>query len=477
MRLIRRVVMVLLSLFCCLGLNTGHASSGGIYTDLFDFAGTNGSAPFASMTLSGGVFYGTARTGGTSGFGVIFSFDPSSSTYRDLVNFTGIAGAFPGAFPQASLTLKDGIFYGTATAGGTSGFGVIFSFDPLTSTYTVLHNFDGPHGSVPKAALTLSGGVFYGTTYIGGQSNLGTIFSFDPSTSTYTVLYSFDITHGQEPFAGLTLSGGILYGVTEVGGLTVNGVLFSIDPSTSTYTDLVNFTGIAGAFPGSDPDGTLTLSGGVLYGTAPFGGASNNGVIFSFDPSTSTYKVLYDFDGTKGTNPVAGLILNDGVLYGTTAFGGTGASGVIFSLDPSTSTYTVLHNFESTKGATPFAALTLNGGVFYGTTSAGGASDDGVIFSFAPLLPPSNLTGHQKKNNCGARYEWFNNLKWQTPTLSGTEVRGYNVYRDGVKIATLSPSTLHYNDHNRKRGIKTLYSVTTINVQGNESSSVNITIP
>ena len=477
MRLVRRVVMVLLSLFCCLGLSTGHASNGGIYTDLYDFDGTNGDFPQSALTLSGGVFYGTAAGGGTSDNGVIFSFDPSSSTYTDLVNFTGIAGAFPGSGPVAALTLNDGVFYGTTAAGGTSNRGVIFSFDPSTSTYTVVHNFDGTRGAGSRSALTLSGGIFYGTTFSGGASGDGVIFSFDPSSSTYTDLHDFDDTHGANSFATLILNDGIFYGTTLLGGASSKGVIFSFDPSTSTYTDLHDFDGTHG----SNPRAGLTLNGKIFYGTATSGGASNFGVIFSFDPSSSTYTDLVNFTGNTGafpgSNPAAPLTLSGGVFCGTTFDGGAGGNGVIFSFDPSSSTYIDLYDFDGTHGSLPEAALTLSGGIFYGTATNGGASDLGVIFSFAPLLPPSNLTGHQKKNNSGARYEWFNGLKWQTPTLSGTEVAGYNIYRDGVKIATLSPSTLHYNDHNRKKGVKTLYSVTTINVQGNESSRVNITVP
>src|ERR1700693_1636391 len=102
MRFVRKVAMVLLSLFCFLCLNTGHASNGGIYTDLFNFGGTNGSSPLATLTLSGGVFYGTANGGGTNGLGVIFSFDPSTSTYKVLYNFDGTRGSLPGA----ALTLS-----------------------------------------------------------------------------------------------------------------------------------------------------------------------------------------------------------------------------------------------------------------------------------------------------------------------------------------------------------------------------------
>jgi hypothetical protein len=34
---------------------------------------------------------------------------------------------------------------------------------------------------------------------------------------------------------------------------------------------------------------------------------SGYGVIFSFDPSSSTYKKLHDFDGTNGAYPLAAL--------------------------------------------------------------------------------------------------------------------------------------------------------------------------
>ena len=193
--------------------------------------------------------------------------------------------------------------------------------------------------------------------------------------------------------------------------------------------------------------------------------------------SGGIYTDLYNFDSTQGGIPRAALTLNGGVLYGTARNGGANGYGVIFSFDPLSSTYTDLHDFDGPNGAFPLAALTLNGGVFYGTASEGGTSGFGVIYSFAPLLPPSNLTGRQKKNNCGVRYEWFNDLKWPPPTLSETEVSSYNIYRNGEKIATLPASTLHYEDHNRKKGVKTLYSVATLNVQASESSSVNITVP
>ena len=70
----------------------------------------------------------------------------------------------------------DGNLYGTAWSGGTYGAGTIFTITP-SGAYTVLYNFDGPHGSNPNGGLTLANdGNFYGTTYHGGKFGYGAIF-------------------------------------------------------------------------------------------------------------------------------------------------------------------------------------------------------------------------------------------------------------------------------------------------------------
>ena len=69
------------------------------------------------------------------------------------------------------------------------------------------------------------------------------------------------------------------------------------------------------------PYGSLMqASDGKLYGMTTNGGSSSdNGVIFSFDPSSSTYTKLKDFDNTNGANPYGSLMqASDGKLYGMT---------------------------------------------------------------------------------------------------------------------------------------------------------------
>ena len=195
------------------------------------------------------------------------------------------------------MQASDGKLYGMTLDGGSSGYGVIFSFDPSSSTYTKLKDFDNTNGANPYGSLMqASDGKLYGMTAGGGSSNDGVIFSFDPSSSTYTKLKDFDNTNGGNPYGSLMqASDGKLYGMTSDGGSSNDGVIFSFDPSSSTYTKLKDF---GTNESGSNVSGSLMqASDGKLYGmTTCYGGSSGYGVIFSFDPSSSTYTKLKDFD-------------------------------------------------------------------------------------------------------------------------------------------------------------------------------------
>jgi len=400
-----------------------------IYTKLKDFDGTNGSSPFGSLVQAAdGKFYGVTNYGGTSGYGVIFSFDPATSAYNKLKDFDYTNGSSPyGSLVQAA----DGKFYGTAVSGGTSGNGVIFSFDPATSTYNKLKDFDYTNGSYAYGSLVQAAdGKLYGMTNYGGTNGRGVIFSLDPTTNIYGKLKDFDGTNGGSPQGSLVItadgkfygmaaggsnnfgvifyfdpgtatytkvkefdnrslngimraSNGKLYGMTNNGGTSGAGVIFSFDPTTNTYSKLKDFDYTNGGYPYSS---LVQASDGKLYGMTTNGGTSGYGVIFSFDPATSTYNKLKDFDGTNGGNSFGSLVKGvDSKLYGMTYSGGANSAGVIFSFDPTTNIYTKLKDFDGTNGSSPNGSLVqATDGKFYGVTNYGGTSGNGVIFSFDP---------------------------------------------------------------------------------------------
>ena len=96
------------------------------------------------------------------------------------------------------------------------GNGVIFSFDPSTSTYTKMKDFDDTNGDIPLWQ-PYAGKRWKALWHdnLGGSSDYGVIFSFDPSSSTYTKLKDFDGNNGSEPHGSLMqASNGKLYGMT-----------------------------------------------------------------------------------------------------------------------------------------------------------------------------------------------------------------------------------------------------------------------
>jgi uncharacterized repeat protein (TIGR03803 family) len=216
--------------------------------------------------------------------------------------------------------------------------------------------------------MTNQGGIDF---YDGEHGNNGVIFSYDPSAATYTELMTFnnyESKTGGRPYGSLMqASDGKLYGMTFTGGGGYRGsgygVIFSFDPSSSTYTRLKDFAHYDNGFgfivdgiDGAYPYGSLIqASDGKLYGMASDGGVNNYGVIFSFDPSTFAYTKLNDFDITNGAHPYGNFMqASDGKLYGMTYDGGSSNLGVIFSFDVTSSAYTKLKDYDDPNGANPY---------------------------------------------------------------------------------------------------------------------------
>lgn len=293
----------------------------------------------------------------------------------------------------------DGNFYGTAYAGGSSGYGAIFKMAP-DGTLTTLHSFVGAttEGSNPYAGLLeAADGNFYGTTYYGGAHQAGTVFKITPD-GTFTNLVSFDSDSKGAffPYAGLAqASDGNFFGTTLRGGAEDLGVIFKMD-AAGTLTVIHEFQG---GSDGSNPEGQLVVGAdAALYGTTLQGGAGGRGTIYKIT-TTGTLTTLYAFPAlgpfnsegvaanATGANPRAGLTLGtDGNFYGTTYQGGELGFGTVFSMTPA-GVVTVLHAFAGAPrdGAGPLAGVTRDAdGNLYGTTSRGGSTGAGVAWQITP---------------------------------------------------------------------------------------------
>ena len=392
----------------------GVTQSGGSYGTIFSFNpvtlaevkldqfdGADGSSPNGTLIqAANGKLYGMTSQGGISNIGVIFSFDTASSALTKVKDFgTNTTGNFTNS---GVIKATNGKLYGMANRGGAYGLGTLYSFNPATDTYTKLNDFNGTNGSSPEGyLLQASDGKLYGPTSGGGNNGNGTIFSFDPLNDTYTKLIDFSVANGSGPSGGLIQGNdGKLYGMTFSGGTYDNGVIFSLDLITHSYTKLYDFKGTNGG----NPHGSLVQAmDGKLYGMTSSGGSNDFGVIFSFNPTNSIYTKLKDFDSTSGEYPSGSLTqANDGKLYGMTEYGGNSNVGVIFSFNPSTGTYTKLKDFNGTNGGTPYGSLLqATDGKLYGMAAS-------VTFSFNPAnLVYTELADFNGANGQSPLYTFF----------------------------------------------------------------------
>lgn len=338
------------------------ASAFGVFRPFADVP--DAARPQANFAVAGATLYGTSFAGGASGAGTIYSTQTNgvfsvihSFATVQANNATNVGGGSPSSLPVWS----GGLLFGTTTAGGSNANGTIFSVTTNGTGFSVLHDFSeldsvtgtNADGAAAWGGLVLSGGSLYGTASAGGAGGNGVVFSVTTNGANFTALHSFTAmdpeaatnADGAIPMAGLIEANGALYGTTTAGGPGGKGTVFSIgtnglgfavlhsfsptDPQTDTNAD------------GASPCGTLTLSGSVLYGTAPAGGAGGSGVVFSINTNGSQFNCLYSFtpvNAATGTNsdgaqPVSQPLLLGTSLYGTAFAGGPGASGTVFSLN------------------------------------------------------------------------------------------------------------------------------------------------
>jgi len=248
-----------------------------------------------------GNLYGTTRLGGqndclfTHGCGVAWMID-GKGDFRVLHQFTaaeghaasltqGLDGKFYGCavWPATSLPLgplPSGILYRMAPSG--QDFQVLYSFSQTDANGD---NTDGADCYEPL--VETKPGVFYGTASNGGTNGTGVVFSFSIwNPGSVGIVHNFSAINaagenwdGADPYARLTRApGGALYSTASYGGANGNGVVYCIEPDgsfTVLHTFSANDPTTGANEDGAVPDYGVVLDGNRLIGMADYGGTGS----------------------------------------------------------------------------------------------------------------------------------------------------------------------------------------------------------
>ena len=353
---------------------------------------------FSQLLISQTNLWGVTSKGGTNDDGVLFVYQPISNTYTLKATFSNTS---TGENPEGSLVKAiDGNIYGMANKGGANNKGTIYKYNIIAGTLSIVHHFNGTNGETPFGGLVqASNGKLYGMTSAGGSNGHGVIFEFDPITSSYAIKFNFNETPtGASPYGNLIEArNGKLYGLCRKGGVDGDGTLFEYAPISNVFSKKVDFKSTA---RGAIPYGSLfEASNGLLYGLTSSGGSQGEGVIFSYEISTSSFSKLFNFStgSYKGNKPLGSLIQIGTKLYGLTSeSSGTGGLGTLFDFDINTNIYNELKQFVflGFSGATPMGTLTNVGGELFGLTQKGtgaGITNFGTIFKYDPISTNYNV--------------------------------------------------------------------------------------
>jgi len=315
--------------------------------------GSDGSGPWSNYFISDakGNLYAATAAGGTYSAGVVFMLSPAGKE-TVLYEFKGQANG-DGAYPHGRLAFDaKGNIYGTTQNGGTNGTGTVYELSPKSGggwKEKVIYTFSaaGADGADPSAGMTIAAdGTMYSTTPDGGAFGAGTVFSLKKTSNGWkqTVIHSLTgSSDGGYPYEGLMMdTAGNLYGAAPTGGASGQGVIYRLSHTKQGWADTVihNFTDQKGDGSGLYWIDLISDSVGNIYGATSFGGTNSTGMVwelvYSKSKKTFSEKILYEFGASgsgDGNNPYGGLVMDSkGNLYGTALNGGSSNLGAFYKL-------------------------------------------------------------------------------------------------------------------------------------------------
>ena len=296
----------------------------------------DGAFPGAGLIADrSGNLCGTTAAGGGNNLGTVYRLSPpvaGQTSWAETVLYS-FEGGNDGAGPLSQLVAdRSGDLFGQTSQGGGSGCtghecGTKFQLVPIQGgtnvVKKVLYAFPagtgtlaGSEGGTPLTGLTVDRvGVLFGTNSAGGvtagvcaqKSGCGTVFSLAPPPVgqtgwTESTRYSFSGLDGFARAAAVVRApSGQLFVTTMYGGPPNSytsglgcGVVFSLIPPVAGAGRWIEHSGGSAGDPcelgAGMQAGLLMVPGGLLYGTAGYGGPTFYGTAFVVDTQASDTK-------------------------------------------------------------------------------------------------------------------------------------------------------------------------------------------
>jgi len=215
----------------------------------------------------------------------LFQFNPTNSTIIDKFDFDDSPN---GSAPDGSLIQAyDGNLYGMTNMGGTQGgpisLGVIFQYNPVTSTYTKKLDFYGTNGRNPQYTNLVEIPVTIATSTVGLINCVGSSLSVP-----FTIAGAFDA--GNVFTAQLSDATGSFASPVNIGSLTSPfvGSVTAVIPANTTPGNgyRIRVVGSNPVVTGSDNGSNITIN------ALPNVNTTVSGVTITVNQTGATYQWL-----------------------------------------------------------------------------------------------------------------------------------------------------------------------------------------
>ncbi len=352
------------------GGNSGYGvafkvNTAGSETVLYSFTGgADGGYPWSGALVldASGNLYGTTDGGGAKGAGTVFKLD-TAGTESVLYSFCSVYGCTDGAGPEGGL-VQDwaGNLYGATTQGGASNAGTLFELD-TTGKETVLYSFTGKNdGSWPQAALCLGDlGNLFGTATEGGSAGYGVVFkvALFKDSNNWTEFHRINMQR-RNPYEKVL-------GVNNVGSLSLkwrhhtgswvysspavaNGVVYIGSTDHNVYALNAKTGALLWSYEtGEWVDSSPAVANGVVY----VGSEDSN--VYALNAKTGVLLWSYQTGGLVDSSPAVA----NGVVY----VGSYGDYGYLYALNASTGA--LLWSYNTIGVGVTSSPAVMNGVVYF----------------------------------------------------------------------------------------------------------------